>query len=1001
LEDREGVAYLKNSDSPYTGKSFEFHDNGQKKSEDNFKDGKPHGIVFSWYENGQKQAEVNFKDGKQHGDARGWHENGQKKLEGNYKDGKYDGPAVFWHENGQKDGEVNFKDGKPDGLTVSWHENGQKRTEINYKDGTLISSKFWNSKGEEVDSIEEAETSEDAEKKITVEKPVIDINDTVSAKDQERLITLNIDGVEVTAKRIIRDFPQFEYFYIASTGAFSLDELRIGKTYESVTGDPSANDPNIIFSDGFDYLEGEKLVYQKGWRTDGLSPSGSKSADCYTIHKGSLISDKVKSAGNRLSSDATNTMSTIQIEIPDKISFENEDSVYLSFLMRPEGAIGVGSYGGYFLVGAKPLDGKGILFGKPGSNSAPDDEKYAIDRQGGPHIVASGVEAEVNKTSFIVVKMESNASGKKVSEVKPHAIRFNNLEKIKGIRYLNNSDTPYTGKYFDVYRNGQKKGTGSYKDGKLEGLQTAWHENRQKKMEGDFKSGSLISSRYWNSEGKEVDSFNGAESKIIKTDPNHPNLNYFIKDDAITITNYNKKEAKTAIIPAVIGGKAVTSIGEKAFLKCTNLTSIKIPKSVTSIGDQAFYTCHSLANVTIPDGVTSIGKNAFGSCTSLTSITIPDGVTSIGEGAFRNCTSLTSITIGNGVTSIGLKAFYNCNGLTGITIPDGVTSIGNEAFAYCSSLTSITIPDGVTSIGVKAFADCNGLTSITIPDSVTSIAESAFADCLRLTEVKVEAGNLKFMDIDGVLYDSKQKLLISYPAGKAGTKYAITNSVTSIAENAFAGCRNLTSITISDSIPYIKDNAFRGSSSLTSITIPDGVTSIGNSAFRDCTKLTSIKIPESVTSIGDDAFYGCKSLTSIIIPDSVTRLWGECFYRCSSLTSITIGSGVASIKKGTFLGCTSLTNVTIPDTVTSIESSAFWNCNSLTSLTIGNGVTRIGKLAFYYCPNLDTVTFLGDAPKIAERAFMPALRTIYREADAKGWGDTLAGRPVKLITEKP
>jgi hypothetical protein len=27
--------------------------------------------------------------------------------------------------------------------------------------------------------------------------------------------------------------------------------------------------------------------------------------------------------------------------------------------------------------------------------------------------------------------------------------------------------------------------------------------------------------------------------------------------------------------------------------------------------------------------------------------------------------------------------------------------------------------------------------------------------------------------------------------------------------------------------------------------------------------------------------------------------------------------------------------------------------------------------------------------------------TIYRNPDAKGWANTLAGRPVKLITEKP
>ena len=133
LEDREGVAYLKNSDSPYTGKYFEFHDNGQKKREANLKDGKPHGLFVAWHENGQKKAEIN------------------------YKDGKYDGLSVNWYENGQKKNGGNFKDGKEDGLCVLWHKNGQKKAEGNFKDGTPISEKFWNSKGEEVDSLEEAD----------------------------------------------------------------------------------------------------------------------------------------------------------------------------------------------------------------------------------------------------------------------------------------------------------------------------------------------------------------------------------------------------------------------------------------------------------------------------------------------------------------------------------------------------------------------------------------------------------------------------------------------------------------------------------------------------------------------------------------------------------------------------------------------------------------------------------------------------------------------------
>ncbi|MDB4524160.1 hypothetical protein N9208_04510 [Akkermansiaceae bacterium] len=44
-----------------------------------------------------------------------------------------------------------------DGLGFTWHENGQKMMEATFKDNELISGKFWNSKGEEVDSLEEAD----------------------------------------------------------------------------------------------------------------------------------------------------------------------------------------------------------------------------------------------------------------------------------------------------------------------------------------------------------------------------------------------------------------------------------------------------------------------------------------------------------------------------------------------------------------------------------------------------------------------------------------------------------------------------------------------------------------------------------------------------------------------------------------------------------------------------------------------------------------------------
>ena len=40
---------------------------------------------------------------------------------------------------------------------MGWHENGLKAGESNWRDGKKVSAKYWNSKGEPVDSREEAE----------------------------------------------------------------------------------------------------------------------------------------------------------------------------------------------------------------------------------------------------------------------------------------------------------------------------------------------------------------------------------------------------------------------------------------------------------------------------------------------------------------------------------------------------------------------------------------------------------------------------------------------------------------------------------------------------------------------------------------------------------------------------------------------------------------------------------------------------------------------------
>ena len=231
----------------------------------------------------------------------------------------------------------------------------------------------------------------------------------------------------------------------------------------------------------------------------------------------------------------------------------------------------------------------------------------------------------------------------------------------------------------------------------------------------------------------------------------------------------------------------------------------------------------------------------------------------------------------------------------------------------------------------------------------------------------------------------------------------IGNSVTSIGDWAFYGCKGLTSVTIPNSVTSIGNNAFRNCAGLTSVTIPNSVTSIGSYAFYGCTGLGSVTIPNSVTSIGEYAFSNCNSLTSITIPNSVTSIGSGAFNNCKGLTKVEIrsstilgqtftetsnmknifgsqveeyiiGEGVTSIGNGAFgngafSNCDGLTSVTISNSVTSIGSYAFKDCTALTSVTIGNSVTSIGNNAFERCTGLTSVTIPNSVTSIGEGAF--------------------------------
>ena len=231
---------------------------------------------------------------------------------------------------------------------------------------------------------------------------------------------------------------------------------------------------------------------------------------------------------------------------------------------------------------------------------------------------------------------------------------------------------------------------------------------------------------------------------------------------------------------------------------------------------------------------------------------------------------------------------------------------------------------------------------------VTSIGEQAFAGCSRLTSVSIP---------NSVTSIGEQ----AFAGCSRLTSVPIPNSVSSIGKGAFYMCRHLTSVNIPNSVISIGDRAFSGCSGLTSVTISNSVTFIGYKVFEECSSLTSVTVPNSVNSIGEEAFKGCRSLTSVSIPKSVSSIGKGAFYMCKGLTSVNIPYSVITIGNTAFALCDSLTSVTISNGVTSIGVGAFWGCDSLTSITIPNSVTSIGEEAFYGC-NIHTIVSLIENP---------------------------------------
>lgn len=103
------------------------------------------------------------------------------------------------------------------------------------------------------------------------------------------------------------------------------------------------------------------------------------------------------------------------------------------------------------------------------------------------------------------------------------------------------------------------------------------------------------------------------------------NYKYSPYDDGANRPPWQSKKIKSLVIKS-----GVTSIGNHAFNRQDNLSSISIADTVTSIGKEAFFSCDSLGYLfQIPENISSIAESAFGLCCNTRLLYVGKNVTNI------------------------------------------------------------------------------------------------------------------------------------------------------------------------------------------------------------------------------------------------------------------------------------------------------------------------------------------------------------------------------------
>ena len=395
----------------------------------------------------------------------------------------------------------------------------------------------------------------------------------------------------------------------------------------------------------------------------------------------------------------------------------------------------------------------------------------------------------------------------------------------------------------------------------------------------------------------------------------------------------------------------ITSIGSYAFLGCTSLITITLPKDITHVGYGAFKDCTSITTITFPNYCCSyIEANAFQLCTSLKTLTIPKYITfdciSITTSSYNvetitiqeNCvcsyafspeTAKFVLYVHNSKTVLCSKTnsvITTAFSVGSVDIPESITTLNVMAYR-CDGLTgSITIPAQVITINQDAFDGCNAITNIVIKGRVQYIDKFAFRETRALKDFTIEnivygttILTIQYVTIDGSIYTADEEHLLCTPTARASTVFNIPYQLKSFSPICFASrdCKtkqfkmytsdgsSLMELPSIGKHLIIDQNGICVYDSLTRATlikmppawnpvsfiIPDTFTVIGDGAFANSNIQKEISF-NNIIAIGEWAFYRCFATTATMNASQIVSVGRQAFHACSfeKLTSPPIRS---------------------------------------------------------------------------------------------------------------